>query len=136
MSTNQINEHKFDFKLPMFPNQTVGDNGMPCELTMDGQPLKGVTALNVKAGSNGFTNVAIEFESSCAVQFVGHLEATVIDYNGLDGELIMSSIFDDAMEAVCNTHQEEPDAVIRDYGLKAELFKKLIALGIERITER
>lgn len=132
----EVNEHKFDFKLPMFPNQKVSDNGMPCELTMDGRKLEGVTSLFLKAGANGFTNVAIEFEASCAVQFVGHLDATVVTHDGLDGELFMSAIVDDAIEHVYSDGGLEPGELFTSYEHKAEFLRKAIALALERMPSR
>lgn len=130
----KTNEHKFDFKIPMLPNQTVGDNGMPCELTMDGRPLEGVTSVFLKAGANGFTNVAIEFEASCAAQFIGHLDASVVQHNGLDGELLLAGIYTDALEDIESRYDFEE---FHDtYEQKAEFILKVLALALERMPPR
>jgi len=117
----------------MFPNQTVGDNGMPCELTMDGQPLRGVTSLNVKAGSNGFTNVAIEFESSCAVQFAGHLIATTTGIGDEEQALLLASLYRDAKAEVDSFLDAEGEDLDANYMAQADLVRRIIELGIERI---
>ena len=126
--TDQINEHKFDFKLPMFPNQTVSDNGMPCELNMDGQPLKGVSSLVVRAGSNGFTNVVMEFEASCAVEFAGHLVAQ-LNLSDEQAQMDLGGIYDQAMADVGLT---EDFAHTVDGADKVEMVRRVVELCIER----
>lgn len=124
--TDHINEHKFEFKLPMFPNQTISDNGMPCELKMDGHDMKGVTSLTMRAGSNGFTNVVVEFEASCAVEAAAHLVAHM-DLGYIDPQEALGGIYDSAIEDF---------PILREYKLdgcdKAEIVKRIIELTLER----
>jgi hypothetical protein len=64
-------------ELPMFPTHTFGANGMPTQILMDGKELQGVTDVTVRAGTNGHTNVVIQFNASSALNFVGELIAQV-----------------------------------------------------------
>lgn len=129
--TDQITKHKFDFKLPMFPNQRVGDNGMPCELKMDGQDMRGVTSLCVKAGSNGFTNVAIEMEASAALELAGALILNVEGNYTEHQDLMLAQLYNEALEHTESRH--DPEEFYQSYEAKADFVRKLISLGIENI---
>jgi hypothetical protein len=122
-----MNTHKFDFQLPMEPNSEK------TTLLMDRQPLEGVTSLHVKAGTDGFTNVAVEFNASCALSFTGHLIAN-IKHEGEEQSLLLAGMHDRAMAYVCDRNQVEPDVVIMDYQLKAEFLMVLASFCIEELA--
>lgn len=124
-----INEHKFDLKLPMFPHQTIGEEGMPCEIKMDGNDLKGVTQLTVRAGSNGFTNVVMEFEASCAVEMAGHLVAHMDANDTL--EFQMAEIYRDARIEVEN--ELDGEGLEHSHFGQAKLVQRIIEMALERI---
>lgn len=127
--SDHVNEHKFNLQLPMYPHQTVSDNGMPCKLEMDGKELKGVTGLHVRAGVNGFTNVVMEFEASCAVEFVGHLVAHCDANDTL--EFQMAQIYRDARAEV-ESEMEDEGLEYSHFG-QAKLVHRIIELAMERI---
>ncbi len=81
--------HSFTFNLPVNPhNDSI-------VLEMDGQPLRGVTDVCVKAGTNGYTNVILGFEARAAIEMTGALVANV---NLLEiGESAIASIYDSSL---------------------------------------
>ena len=131
---SRINEHMFNFNIPMFPTQRVSDNGMSTELIMDGQPLQGVTSVCIKAGSNGFTNVAIEFEASCAVQFVGHLCARVYDAAGAEEhDLKLAEIFRDVNEEIRVELEQDGANLMQETYAQAKFVQRIIETAMERL---
>ena len=127
--TDKVNEHLFNFKLPMFPNQRIQDNSLPCVLEMDGKQMKGVTGGHLRFGSNGFTNVVIEFEASCAAEFAGHLVAHM-DFGHMECQDVLGGIYD---EVVSELGLLDDFAHSLDGCDKADLVKRIIELTIERI---
>lgn len=123
-------EHEFEFNLPIFPYDKGADD---FKATMNGKPLDGIRSLAVRAGDNGMTNVVIDFEAAVAVKAVAILFADIEKAKDVDDEVVLATLFDDAMEEVCNTNQEEPQAVLKDYSLKADLVKRLISLSLEQL---
>lgn len=125
---SEINRHNFEFSLPMFPHERIDKKpGHDLKLQMDGKPLEGVTSLCVKAGSNGFTNVAIEFEASCAVKFVGHLMATIQEQTIEDVDIGLAELYQDAVGSI---DPEEYDT----YRGQAQLVRRIVELLMERIA--
>jgi hypothetical protein len=128
---SNINRHKFDFELPMYPMQTIGQDNVFPMLKMDGKELKGVTGLHVRAGNNGFTNVVMEFEANCAVEFVGHLIANVNTAMDEESAMLLSSIYQDALKQVQSDLDAEGEELEANYFAQAELVKRIIELSIE-----
>jgi hypothetical protein len=124
--SHHVNKHKFNLQLPMYPHEP---DGMPCTLEMDGNKLKGVTGLHVRAAVNGFTNVVMEFEASCAVEFVGHLVAHCDANDAL--EFQMAEIYSDALADV--EKQLEGEVLEYSHFGKAKLTHRIIELAMERI---
>lgn len=129
----QPNEHKFEFKLPMFPNQKIEDNGMPCELKMDGRDMKGVTSLTMRAGSNGFTNVVVEFEASCAVECAAHLVAHMTGFTFEEQQLQLAGIFREVNEEIKAELEREGANLMDEYMAQADFVRRIIELTIERV---
>jgi hypothetical protein len=122
-----INEHRFNFKLPMYPNRKIGERDLPAVLEMDGKHLPGVTDLTVRAGSNGFTNVVIEFEADVAVEFVGHLVAN-LNLTEDQAQILFGGIFDKAVEAYPILREFQMDGAD-----KIEIVKTIIEQALARI---
>jgi len=131
---DKLNKHQFDFSLPMYPNQTISDKGMQCEMTMDGRKLEGVTGLIVKADARGFTNVAIEFESSCAIRFAGHLMVGITEsYDEESLDLLLAELYSDAVGVIGAELERSGDTLESSITARATLVKELVKSIIERI---
>jgi len=115
------NEHTFEFKLGKNPYDGS-------TLVMDGKELEGVTGLCVRAGANGFTNVAIEFEASTAIKMAAHLIAN-LDLPDEGWEIgVFGGIFDEALEAVPNTSIKDYDGAD-----KMDFVKSIVTKCLERL---
>lgn len=124
------NNHSFKFDLPLIPHSTVGNpHGKGIYLSMDDRELKGVSGLNVKAGANGFTNVAIEFEAPCVMEFVAELTATL---NNVD-EDVFAGLYADARAEIDRDLAMDGDEFESDRSSKARLAQRIIELAIERL---
>jgi hypothetical protein len=131
--TDQINEHLFNFKLPMFPNQSISENGMQCVLEMDGMQMKGVTGGHLRFGANGFTNVVIEYEASCAAEFAGHLVAHMTGFTHEEQQLQLAEIFRDVNNEIMAELESEGANLMDEYMAQADFVRRIIELTIERI---
>lgn len=117
----QENEHKFEFKLGK--NSHDGST-----LLMDGKELEGVTGLCVRAGINGITNVAIEFEAGTAIKMAAHLIAN-LDLPDERWEIgVFGGIFDEAVEAI---------PILREFHFdgadKMDFVKSIVTKCLERL---
>ena len=121
----KINTHKFNFNLPMHPQE--GGH----VLEMDGQPLKGVTGLHVRADSNGFTNATLEFESACAVAFCGHLVAHIGDDHTESHSEYYAGIYKTALAEIQEDLDAEGAELESEMFAQAQLVRRIIELMIE-----
>jgi len=130
----ETKEHKFDFKLPMHPARKVSDSGLPCELKMDGRDITGVTDLTVRAGTNGFTNVVIGFEASCAVEFAGELIANINGFTHDEQALTFAHIYQTAKSEIDEELTSEGAELDSEFMLQAQFVKRIIELTLERLS--
>lgn len=114
------NTHKFDFDLPEHTS-------LPAKLSMDGSQLLGVSAITVRASSNGITNAIVEFEAAVAVQFVGALIAHVNHTN----DDVFSEVYGDALDEAMKL--SEGTLIAHDKEAKAFLVKRIIEMLMERV---
>lgn len=63
--------NQFDITMPLNPHDPGG------AITMNGKRLEGVTAFVAKAGDNGFSNIAMEFEASYALSMTAAFIPTI-----------------------------------------------------------
>jgi hypothetical protein len=133
MGASMDNNHTFDFEFPLIPCEQIGKPpGHMLKMNMDGNPLTGVTGVNIKAGSNGFTNVAIEFEAPCAAQFAGVLSASI--RSDLDCDQRLADIYSEVKQEVLSSMDAvEQDELDVDIDAKAEFVRSIIAKCIERL---
>lgn len=124
-----MKEHKFIFNLPMHPHQRHLDRDPKLTMKMDGRNLNGVTGLCVKAGTNGYTNVAIEFNAPAAIELAGALLASV----DTEDELLAMRISTCYREAVMAVEGFDPDEV-DGYQYQSHLVKRLLEHLIDEFS--
>lgn len=121
----KLNNHNFDFLLPLFPYE--GDT----VIRMDGRNLQGVTGLNIKAGANGYTHVAIEFEARCAVQFAGHLVAEAGFGHSDDMDLRLAELYRRAQAEIGASLEQDSGEDEHSYTQQAALVRRVVSMLIE-----
>lgn len=116
-----MKHHKFKFNLPLDTREA--------ELEMDGVPLKGVTGLTLRAGTNGFTNVVLEFSAPALAEFDAVLITTVNPDDAM--ELALAAIYDEALLTVEKGLDGDPLGVnpyARSHLVK-EILKRVANIG-------
>ena len=127
-----INEHKFKFSLPMHSHQRMCDVGMPETLEMDGKPLKGVKELTIRAGVSGFTNIVMEFDSSCAVELAGHLVAHM-EGASEDRILKLAGIYKEAKAEIDAELDNDGSLLEQDFIAQGQFVRRIIEMAIEQL---
>lgn len=84
--------HQFQLTIPLYPKAEH------TEILMDGKPLHGITALCLKAGPDGFTNLVLEVQAPVACEFVGELFVAL--EMTPEVEDLFSDIFDSSLAKV------------------------------------
>lgn len=122
-----MNAHNFNFKVGMRAVDSAS-------LKMDGNELTGVTGFTIKAGANGYTNVAIEFEAPAAVCFVGHLMASLPNADDEEQALQLSAIWDDVSGKITDKWGLDRNNEIEfSIDAKADFVRLLITRCIEEL---
>lgn len=126
--------HKFDLALPLFPNHSIGElPGTGVKLEMDGRQLEGVTGLCIKAGSNGFTNIAVEFEAGCAVRMTAELIASLGGGDQSLRQLVLANVYRKARSDIDADLERDGDTLETDTGAQAAFVTRIIEVALERI---
>lgn len=94
------NVHKVEMQLPLFPVEEIGTPGCAnLQIEIDGKPVKGVSAVHVKAGENGYTNVAIELTAPTIVSMSSALVVST-QANHEYPEQVLGPIMKKAIESI------------------------------------
>lgn len=123
------NRHSFNFKLPMNPNGS-GD----CKLEMDGQGLKAVYGLHLRADCNGYTNVVIEYHADAMAEFDAALIAKVAPADEEKLEQVLAGVFNKALAEIAKLDGGSSDAVFYDRYLQSTFAKRIIEIAMEDLN--
>lgn len=123
---NKPNIHHFDFN--------IGYNAKTPSTTlkMDGNDLKGVTGAHLRFGTNGITNVVMEFYASSLAEFDAHLIASM-NIEDEQQMLKLADIYDRSMNEVAGQLEEEGEFIEDSLPGKATFIKRILELIIEEI---
>lgn len=126
------NRHKFNFNLPMNPN---GPDG--CKIEMDGQELKFVTGLHLRADTKGYTNVVIEYYADAMAEFDAALIAKMVPL--VDEEYLeraLAGVFKKALDEISKMDGGSADAVLYDSYLQSAFAKRIIEIAMEDLNSK
>lgn len=126
-----MKHHNFEFGLPLYPHQTIGEAQSPdLKLEMDGKELQGVTSLTARAGANGFTNVAIEFECSAAIKMAAAFLPSIEAHEEQVERL--GAIYHEAMAEIKD--QLDDGETLDDHYMAGEFVRQIITKALEQLT--
>jgi hypothetical protein len=126
----KLSVHEFDLTLPLYLNCGADNpnHSHPLKLKIDGQPLKGVKELVVRAGASGFTNVVLELEAVSTLKLLGALIAHLNFETDEQRMNLLGGVFD---QAVVDVLDDVEQSNWFDGDEKCQLVQRIVELLIE-----
>lgn len=121
------NAHHFKINLPLLPHEALREDTNPAiAIEMDGKKLEGATGVNVRAGFNGYTNVAIELITNAAIEMVAALLVDLKEGIASERQALFAAIYDDAHREVIRELEYDGLELTDQPAAKAKIMVNLI----------